>query len=313
MTSVRPWQPLSTRTQPFEVFTEGISHALQHALREWIYSASAEKAEVVDRVVLRVQLRYVDQPEDTLDDAEPTDEQKAYAERKRLFLAFDTSTTRLLDVVDALLDLLPLRPPELPATASPNALILRALERFERDVRPALQQHLDDARSIYTISRDCRRLERRADENVAAAVREAGAAAAGNSDSGSAADHLRRSWASLHLRQPDAARAYSEAIKAVEAAAHAVVQPRHAGATLGTMLGELRSQRLRFTLGGSPDEAGVTVLISLIERLWTGQKSRHGSRTPTPEETLTDAQVAVDLATVLVRWFATGYVERPGR
>jgi hypothetical protein len=45
----------------------------------------------------------------------------------------------------------------------------------------------------------------------------------------------------------DPGKGYAEAIKAVEATVHAVIQPRHKKATLGSMLGHLRDNKERFS------------------------------------------------------------------
>lgn len=78
------------------------------------------------------------------------------------------------------------------------------------------------------------------------------AAGAGRADAaampaaGSAADHLATAWQAAYARSPDPVRAYSEAIKAAEAAAHAVIEANNVKATLGTMLGEIRNARRKF-------------------------------------------------------------------
>ena len=59
--------------------------------------------------------------------------------------------------------------------------------------------------------------------------------------SGSADRHLRKAWECAHTAEPDPVRSYSEAIKAVEAAAHAVVEPNNPNATLGTIIRKLRT------------------------------------------------------------------------
>jgi hypothetical protein len=105
---------------------------------------------------------------------------------------------------------------------------------------------------------------------------------------------------------------YWEAIKAVEAAAHAVLEPDQQKATLGTMRGHLRKNRDRFALAiGGPDGRGdAGPLLECISLLWDGQTSRHGSSRPTRPETLEEAVMAVHLAVMLVQWFTSGAVRR---
>jgi len=107
-------------------------------------------------------------------------------------------------------------------------------------------------------------------------------------------------------------KAYAEAVKAVESAAHAVVESRQSRATPGTMLGHLKANRSCFLLAiPGPDGTGdVGPLIGCMTLLWEGHTSRHGSSSPTRDETLEEATMAVDLAVVLVRWFTTGVVRR---
>jgi hypothetical protein len=116
----------------------------------------------------------------------------------------------------------------------------------------------------------------------------------------------------VHALRPDPVKAYALAVKAVESAAHAVVEPRNARATLGTMLGHRRANRGRFSLViGGPDGTGdVGPLIACLTLLWEGQSSRDGSSVPTRDETLEEAAMAVHLAVMLVQWFTSGAVRR---
>ncbi|MFJ8401642.1 hypothetical protein ACIQ9K_14335 [Streptomyces microflavus] len=114
---------------------------------------------------------------------------------------------------------------------------------------------------------------------------------------------------SLH---PESGRAYSEAIKAVECAAQATLDPNNFRATLGTMLRELRQHPGQWDVAllGKTGVEGETTVTAMISLLSTGQTSGHGGQQPTREEILTEARMAVDLAVSLVRWFADGSVCR---
>jgi len=130
---------------------------------------------------------------------------------------------------------------------------------------------------------------------------------------GSADGHLRKAWECVHAPAPDPVRAYWEAVKAVEAAAHAVLEPNNSNATLGSMLGVLRGHPESFSLAisgrdGRAGDAGR--LIACVELLWKGQSARHGSSMPTRPETLEEATAAVHLAVMLVQWFTSGAVRR---
>ena len=171
---------------------------------------------------------------------------------------------------------------------------------------------LDDARSVLRVQSGGRGLERRSDAAAEAALIEAVRSAEGAAAAGSAAEQLRTAWGCVYALHPDPVKGYALAIKAVESAAHAVVEPRDAKSTMGKMLGRLRAQPDRFSLAiAGPDGTGdVSPLIRCMELLWEGQSSRHGSSTPTRDETLEEATMAVHLAVTLVQWFTSGAVRR---
>ncbi|MYW06643.1 hypothetical protein GT354_51865 [Streptomyces sp. SID3343] len=131
--------------------------------------------------------------------------------------------------------------------------------------------------------------------------------------SGSAGEHLAAAWTAAYGIQPDPVSAYSHCIKAVECAAHAIVEPNKDRATLGTMLGALKSIPHKFDLNiataagyADPIEAPRT----MMRLLWDGQTSRHGKQTPTRPETLEEARAAVHAAATLVQWYVSGAITR---
>src|SRR5206468_2925758 len=93
----------------------------------------------------------------------------------------------------------------------------------------------------------------------------------------SVADHLTTAWNEAYRRQTDPVKSYSEAIKAVEAAAIPVISPNNAKATLGTVRGELKRNvsTYKFAIAGQGDDS-VERVTGLISLLWEGQTSRHG-------------------------------------
>jgi hypothetical protein len=313
MTITGPWHPLSARTAAVERLYEGVPHALADNLRHWIFYACLKPYNAVDRLFLRLHLRYVDEPP-----PEPEDDESAPVsylhDRKRAFLAYRTPHKQLLDAVDALLDLMPLRPDPVPSTAPLGQWIRVKVKRMGTDHRRALQRLLDDARSVYQVSGDGRSLVRRADAMATLALGDTIAAAEANPHAGSAAVHLRKAWDTVYALHPDPPYAYSEAIKAVEAAAHAIIEPTNRKATLGTMLRELKRIPSQFVLAlPGPNGDGVPTLIDMMQMLWTGQTSRHGNLNKTRDETRAEAQMAVHLAITLVQWFTSGAVSRqPG-
>ena len=196
---------------------------------------------------------------------------------------------RLLDVVD-------------------ETLACRATSLGDRE---ALDRLLGDAGSAYRVNEAGDGLEERVTPAVRDAVRRTVADAAAAPAAGSSGDHLAAAWQAAYGRGPDPVRAYSESIKAVESAAHAVVQPNNPKATLGTMLGEFKNARHKFASAiPSPGGDPIAPAEAMMRALWDGQTSRHGGQTPTSPETLEAARAGVHLAATLVQWFVSGAVVR---
>ncbi|MEU4730805.1 hypothetical protein [Streptomyces sp. NPDC023588] len=200
----------------------------------------------------------------------------------------------LLDVVDALL-------------AFPLELGLKT----DSSTAFALTMLLDNAGSAYRVADDGGGLELRVSPGVSEALRQTVTDAAAAPSAGSAADHLTAAWRAAYGLHPDPVGAYSEAIKAVECAAHAIIQPNHTKATLGTMLGELKGARHKFSTAiSAPAGDPITPVEAMMSALWEGQTSRHGAQTVTVPETLEAARAGVNLAAALVQWFVSGAVIR---
>ncbi|MEU6059173.1 hypothetical protein [Streptomyces sp. NPDC047097] len=99
-----------------------------------------------------------------------------------------------------------------------------------------------------------------------------------------------------------------EAVEAVKAAAHAVVQPDNAKAALGTVPGEIGNARHTFATVIPAAAAGdpIAVAEAMTPALWPGQTSRHGGQSGTVPDAPEAARAAVHLAAALVRWFISG-------
>lgn len=286
------WLPLAERLAGAgrEGLREGIPVALRRPLRAWIRDeAGGNGLRMVERVKLRLGLAGDDDPRVPAED----------------WLGYSTKDKDLLNIADAILSVAPK-----PTGASPASEIL-LIQAFRKRTS-SLQELLDDARSVYAVKADGSGLERRAGVIATRARVEAARVAAAKPDAGSAARHLRDAWSAAHALKPDPVLAYSEAVKAVEAAAHTVVEPGNARATLGTMIGQLRASPsvFRITLAGRSGGRDVAAVTAMMALLWEGQTSRHGGKDPTRPESVAEARMAVHLAVTLVEWFVSGAVSR---
>lgn len=187
--------------------------------------------------------------------------------------------------------------------------LLRDLRWFANQPNYQLRSVVDmlkEAGSAWEVTRDGRgfRLQRRVLEVVAASARQV-------FEVKGAGDHLRKAWAAAYGRQPDPSRAYSEAVKAVEAAAQPIVTPKDPKSTLGKMIPVLRDAPAKWevVLVARPDFDRVAVVQFMAELLWQGQTDRHGTPSPVPVSQ-EQAEAAVHLAALLVQWFTGGSIRR---
>lgn len=167
-----------------------------------------------------------------------------------------------------------------------------------------LEQLLAGGGSAWRVADDRNSLQRRVDPTTTDAFRQA---ATGNS-----AHHLIAAWDAAYGRHPNPSRAYSEAIKAVEAASIPVVIPGASGAkaTLGKVIISLNdnSQDWELTIPSAGTSTNATPLVAMLRLLWQGQTDRHGGSTPTVPVAAQAAEAAVHLAVTLVQWFQSGAV-----
>jgi len=184
-----------------------------------------------------------------------------------------------------------------------------------QEIEPAvneLNRALKQAGANYVVVQPDRewvryRLERRTIPAAAAAAR------AQTSLPGNASDHLGKAWGAAFGREPNPSAAYSEAVKAVEAAAIPVVLPNDPRATLGKVVAQLRANPQKFSVvlsrGASPAKGAalspLEVVIALADSLWSNQTDRHAAGDPQPAVAVTQAQaeLAVNMAVTLVHTF----------
>ncbi len=311
-----PWLPLKMRLGDVPSQTAmqtGVPAALEQPLRDWIYDvANRAGDDTVQRSCLRLNLvmpnikRNKDDPE----------------EARRIFLAYDSPREGLLEVADAMLELiyqinkslpLPLPRPiptppnpfgRVPAPSAPRPGAPKP--RWNDIVASKLQELLTDVRSVYYVRDSTRGLERHANTAGTAEASEVFRNAT-SKIYGPAAEHLQTARDALDTLRPDPVKAYSEAIKAVEAAGHTLIEPDNIRPTLGTMIREIRTNPKQFSLtisGGRAETLG-----HMMGLLWFGQTARHGGQAYQPE-TQEQAEMAISLAETLVEWFLSGRIQR---
>jgi hypothetical protein len=167
---------------------------------------------------------------------------------------------------------------------------------------------LTDAGSLYRIDYNGHCLTRRVDATVQAAADQAIAAA-----TPTAADHLRTAWTAAYGLHPDPDKAYDNAILAIEDLACPLVCPRSNRATLGIVIGDLRSQAAQWELSiedtstGQP--ASIDSVIQMLELLWKGQ-SRHGGNPNSRQQTQAEAEAAIHIAAALTQSLTAGILRR---
>ncbi len=128
--------------------------------------------------------------------------------------------------------------------------------------------------------------------------------------SGPAGTLLSRSFSAAFGLQPNPGEAYKMAVKAVETAAHATIEPNNTGATLGTMLAVMRNSPVKWTLPLEERADHVNgnrdMIIAMAQSLWDGQEDRHRDG----EVDLKEARAAFHAAVALVGWLHDGLVVR---
>ncbi|WP_149038366.1 hypothetical protein [Kitasatospora sp. MBT63] len=278
---------LTGRTEPEPLWTEGIPDHLDVPVRDWLYEV-LKNFGLAYPVAVRLKL-----PSDVLKADNP--------DWAIAVLNHRTHSMLRLEIVDATLACMAQALEGVPLHHR------RTAEHFAR----VLDGILREGDSAFVVSLDGRGLERRIVPAVSTSV-DAAITSAKQPERGSAAKHLRTAMDAAYALHPDPVRAYSEAIKAVESAAHVTLQPKHATATLGTMLGEFRQVRDKVSVPivGPGGTEGIDAIERLMALLWTGQTSRHGNLKVTREETAQEALMAVHLAALLVQLFASGAVQR---
>lgn len=276
----RRWRPLSVRraggenVTDYETLHEGVPPWLRASLREWVTARL--------------------QPERYWS----TERLQKLERELRLPLSWDRDPASSL----------------LADMESDEDLFLDVVDYLLRDVRwipnhpnydlISIMLMLQEAGSAWEVvsSGDSYRLERRVLEGVVDSARDA-------FEVKGPGDYLRNAWTAAYGRHPNPTTAYSDAVKAVEAAARAIVTPKDEKATLGKMVSALRDapQKWDIVLAARPGFDKVEVVGAMADLICQGQTDRHGTPNPTPVNQ-EQAEAALHLAVALVHWFASGSI-----
>jgi len=126
---------------------------------------------------------------------------------------------------------------------------------------------------------------------------------------------LARAWIGTYGLHPNPSDGYRHAVRAAEAAAIPVVLPTDSGATLGRVIGAIRSQpnlwQVALTHPDDPQQP-VNALVEMLTALWRSQYDRHVDLSPEAPLHVSqeEAETAFHLAVTVVQWFTSGRVSR---
>lgn len=208
---------------------------------------------------------------------------------------------QLLAVVDALLYFhtdIEIRDPwgELTAASIPYSTLAERLDNA-----------LEDSGSVFQVADNVRQLVEHVDATVTAVFEQTTAIVEPITS-----ELLRDAWRQAYGFQPNPTTAYYQAVRAVEQVACPLVLPNNPKATLGAVISHLRNagDKWSFILVGKEGVGTVEPIVAMLERLWTGQASRHGGGPNSRDQTQQEAETAVHLAAVLAQWLTTGALQK---
>ena len=283
------WQPLSVRrtgsAAPEIPLVDGVPDYLLEPIVHWL--ASYDKTALYARVALIFRVKYERPYRDAMNSVHLSGPHPSVGRAReflRVIAAAQGGGAGILDALD---------------------MILHETDDESGPDRELLDQLLSDSGSLFRVAADGKGLEERTTETARHAFTRS------VSHGGAAADHLRDAWRHAYGRNPNASKAYSDAIKAIESATIPVVSPSNKKATLGTVIGEISSDISRFNFAiTNTTQPAVETIVQLMRMVWEGQRDRHGSATPRVAPSLGAARTAVSAAVALVEWFATGAITR---
>lgn len=171
-----------------------------------------------------------------------------------------------------------------------------------------LELILTDAGSVWRVCPQPLSLQRRLDPADLDAAQGAVQAAADASRPESGSD-LALAWEAAFGRDPNPSEAYRLAIRAVEHAALPVLLPTDQAGTLGKARARIAQSPEKWRVDAGQGVDGQA-LAALIGALWHGQDDRHGGGPNYAVITQAQAEGAVQIAVLLMRWFTDGRVQQ---
>jgi len=241
-----------------------------HKTRDLIIGVRTEAIHAVERY-LQIQL--------------PGDDEDEF-ELQRSLLNYAQDEVKCLDVIEAML-----------ATCSPYNL-----SQMISTIQPML---LESGSKWMVVQNDGKvTLEERVDATTNQAFTTTSGTATNDSP-----EFLRKAWSYAFGRNPSPSEAYNYAIKAMEAAAWPIITPKNKSATLGHILGEMRTHPERWhskIVEVQPNKSSM-MLSSAMELVWEGHTDRHGTAQPVPV-TQEAGEQAVLTAVMVCAYFNRQYV-----
>ena len=125
-------------------------------------------------------------------------------------------------------------------------------------------------------------------------------------------DHLKRAWSATYSQTKRPSESFRESVRAVESAAIPIMCPADRTATLGRMIGLLRSSPSSWRTVFRPpsDVSSVETLMLMMQLLWKSQLDRHGTDDDQVPITVSqeESEAALHLAANLVHIFTSGTI-----
>jgi len=174
-----------------------------------------------------------------------------------MFSRLNADENLKLDVVDGILQTLDL-----------GSLRIRELE--------AILEQSGSKWKVVETENGSHRLEERVDATVVSAMDDLA------EQPGDASSYMKQAWGDAFGRNPNPSSAYSNTIKAIEAASWQTVTPANSRSTLGTIIRELidHPERFQVVITERAANQGIETIRQDMSLVWEGQTDRHGTSNP---------------------------------